>query len=89
MIAPRVFITHQSACIYWVHRDLHETKESRAQPTISDKQYLKTLNDARCLIAESSNLSQLHVTVPNKENQRAIENAIIHHRATPLSQLVI
>ena len=83
MIAPRVFITHQSACLYWVHRDLHETKESRAQPAASDKQYLETLNDIRNIIIGLEDNDQVHVTVLETKNRHLVSNAIIHHRATP------
>ena len=83
MTAPRIFITHQSACKYWIHRDLYETYESRAKPTDADTQSAIALKDARSLIIGLDEREPLHVTVSSIVNQHLINRAIIHRRDVP------
>ena len=83
MTAPRIFITHQSACKYWIHRDLYETHESRAKPADADTQSAIALKDARSLIIALDEHEPLHVTVSDTTNQHPIHNAAIHYRSIP------
>ena len=83
MAAPRIFITHQSACKYWIHRDLYETCESRAKPADADTQSAMAINDARSLIIGLDERELLHVTVSAIANQHLINGAIIHRRDVP------
>ena len=83
MTAPRIFITHQSACKYWIHRDLYETHESRAKPADADTQSAMALNDSRSLIIGLDDHEPLHVTVSDTTNQHPIHNATIHYRSIP------
>lgn len=83
MGSPRIFITHQSACKYWIHHDLYETRPSRAKPTDSDTPSTLALNDARILITGLNEHDSLHTTVSNTANQRSIDKAVIHYRGVP------
>ena len=83
MTAPRIFITHQSACKYWIHRDLYEAHESRAKPTATDTQSAAALKDARSLIIGLDEREPLHVTVSDIANHHLINGAVIHRRDVP------
>ena len=83
MTASRIFLTHQTACKFWVHRDLHETLSSRAVPSNSDTQNAVALNDIRHLIIGAKEHEPIHASVTNANNRHHMTGAVLHHRTVP------
>lgn len=83
MQAPRIFLSHQTACKYWVHHDLYQTLKTRSVPTPVDVQSSVALADARRFVVGLGDNEPLHASVADKRNKHLLKSAVLHERAVP------
>lgn len=83
MQAPRIFLSHQTACKYWVHHDLYQTLKTRSVPTLVDVQSSLALADARRFVVGLGDNEPLHASVADKRNKHLLKSAVLHERAVP------
>ena len=83
MTTPRIFLSHQTAFAYWVHRDVWETRKTRSVPTASDKQSVITLKDTRHLIIALNDKQPIHASVCSSSNIFESEGIVLHYRSVP------
>lgn len=80
---PRIFLSSQTACRYWIHHDLHQTLKTRCVPTVFDKQSAIALLDARRFITGIRDDEPLHVSVRGQNNKHPINHVAMHERVVP------
>ena len=83
MTTPRIFLSHQTAFAYWVHRDVWETRKTRSVPTASDKQSVVALKDTRHLIIALNDKQPIHASVCSSSNIFESEGIVLHYRSVP------
>ena len=80
MQSPRIFLSSQTACKYWIHHDLHRTVKTRCVPTAFDKQNSIALLDARRFVAGIGDDEPLHISVRGQNNKHPINYVAMHQR---------
>ena len=83
MQAPRIFLSHQTACKYWIHHGLHQTLKTRSVPMPIDVQSSIALADARRFVVELGDNEPLHASVADKRNKHLLKSAVLHERTVP------